>query len=50
MRHLLFGPLLLGFLAPSLAAQAPARDTTRKVHVAPGERHGPSVFPLVDYP
>jgi hypothetical protein len=50
MRHLLWGPLLLGLFAPSLAAQAPARDTARKVHLVPGERHGPSVFPLVDYP
>jgi len=50
MRHMLWGPLLLGLLAPSLAAQAPARDTARKVLLVPGERHGPSVFPLVDYP
>jgi hypothetical protein len=50
MRSLLWGLLLLGHFAPSLAAQAPARDTTRKVHLVPGERHGPSVFPLVDYP
>ena len=50
MRHVLWGPLLIGLFASSLAAQAPARDTARKVHLVPGERHGPSVFPLVDYP
>ena len=26
------------------------RDTARKVLVIPGQRHGPSAFPLVDYP
>ncbi len=40
-------------LAPAasleLTAQ-PARDSARKVFVVPGERAGPSVFPLTDYP
>ncbi len=29
---------------------APPRDTVRKVHIVPGVRHGPSAFPLVNYP
>ncbi len=33
----------------SATAQA-ATDSTRKVFVVPGERAGPSVFPLTDYP
>lgn len=49
MRRILLVPLL-GLFAPFLAAQSPGRDTARKVFVVPGERHGPSVFPLVDYP
>ncbi|HEX5581646.1 MAG TPA: M14 family metallopeptidase [Gemmatimonadaceae bacterium] len=31
------------------AGGAPARDTARKVLVVPGERAGPSAFPLVNY-
>ena len=49
MRTLFLVPFL-GLFASLLAAQSPGRDTTRKVFVVPGERHGPSVFPLVDYP
>lgn len=33
----------------TLQAQA-ARDTTRKVHIVPGQRDGLSMFPLVNYP
>jgi hypothetical protein len=30
--------------------QPPARPASERVFVVPGERHGPSVFPRVDYP
>lgn len=29
--------------------QPPTRDTTRKVHIVPGQRDGASMFPLVNY-
>ena len=50
MRSIVITQLALGLLAPVVAAQTAARDTARKVLLIPGERHGPSTFPLVDYP
>ena len=50
MRSIVVAQLALGVLAPVLPAQNPGRDTARKVLLIPGERHGPSTFPLVDYP
>ncbi len=46
-RAALGAALLLLALPVLLPAQR--ADTARKVFVVPGDRHGPSVFPLVDY-
>ena len=52
-----FAALCIGTIALTstspLAAQrgggAAQRDTVRRVHIVPGERHGPSAFPLANY-
>lgn len=41
--------LSLMLATPLLAQPAVSRDTTRKVLVVPGLRHGPSAFPLTNY-
>jgi hypothetical protein len=46
---LILGALLLAPAALDAQPRAPGRDTTPRMFIVPGERHGPSAFPMVDY-
>jgi hypothetical protein len=41
--------LMASPLTPQVSRPAGFQDTTKKVFVVPGERHGPSTFPIVHY-